>query len=126
MNLPSIQDFMGPIKPTFPMKVNVSDFYVVHYLSKMNNQNLLLMFLNPKLSKHNSTKTLAVFLEKEKSGSLKKRVFFYLRSGDALKEQICCSVNVATIPLSVFKETDEVVWFHGILQSINHLHRQLA
>lgn len=124
MNLPSIEDFMGPIKLTFPMKVNVSNFYAVHYLSKINNQNLLLRFVNPKLSKHDSTKTFIVFLENERSGSLEKQVCFYFRSGDASKKQICCSINAATIHLSVFKESDEVLWFHGILQSINHLHRQ--
>lgn len=70
MNLPSIEDFTGPIKPTFPMKVNVSDFYVVHYLSKMNNQNLFLMLLNPKLSNRNSTKIFILFLENKRSSSL--------------------------------------------------------
>lgn len=70
MNLPSIEDFTGPIKPTFPMKVNVSDFYVVHYLSKMNNQNLFLMLLNPKLSNSNSTKIFILFLENKRSSSL--------------------------------------------------------
>lgn len=72
MNLPSIEELMGSIKPTFPMKVKVSNFYAVHYLSKINNQNLLLMFVNPKLSKHDSAKTFIVFLEKERSGSLEK------------------------------------------------------
>jgi len=114
MNLPSIEDFMGPIKPTFPTKVNVSDFYAVHYLSKINNQNLLLMFVNPKLSKPDSTKTFIMFLENESSGSLEKQVCFYLRSADALKEQIHCFVSAATIHPSAFKETDEGVWFHGI------------
>lgn len=108
------------------MKVNVSDFYTVHYLSKINNQNLLLIFVNPKLSKHDTTETFIVFLEKERSASLEKEVCFYLWSGDALKEQTHCSLSAATIHPSVFKETDEVVWFHGILQSINHLRRQAA
>lgn len=70
MNLPSIEDFTGPIKPTFPVKVNISNFYVVHYLSKMNNHNLLLMLLNPKLSNHNSTKIFILFLENKRSNSL--------------------------------------------------------
>lgn len=103
MNLPSIEDFMGPIKPTFPMKVNVSNFYAVHYLSKINNQNLFLMFVNPKLSKCDSTETFIVFLENERSGSLEKQVCFYFRGGDVLKEQIRCSVSAATIHPSVFK-----------------------
>lgn len=72
MNLPSIEEFMGLIKPTSPMKVKVSSFYTVHYLSKINNQNLFLMFVNPKLSKHNSAKTFIVFLEKERSHSLEE------------------------------------------------------
>lgn len=70
--MPSIEDFMGPIKPTSPMKVNVSNFYAVHYLSKINNQNLLLMFVNPKLLKHDSTETFILFVGNERSGSLKK------------------------------------------------------
>lgn len=72
MNLPSIEEFMGPIKPTFPMRVKVSSFYAVHYLSKINYQNLLMMFVNPKLSKHDSAKTFILFLENERSGSLEK------------------------------------------------------
>lgn len=76
MNLPSIEEFMGPIKPAFPMKVKVSSFYAVHYLFKINNQNLLLMFVNPKLLKYDSAKTFIVFLEKDRSSSLESRVVF--------------------------------------------------
>lgn len=80
------------------MKVKVSNFHAVHYLSKINNQNLLLMFANPKLSKHGSTSTFIVFFENERSGSLEKQIYFYFRSGDALKEQIHCSVSVSHNP----------------------------
>lgn len=72
MNLPSIEEFMGLIKPTSPMKVKVSSSYAVHYLSKINNQNLLLMLVNPKLSKDDSAKTFIMFLEEERSHSLEK------------------------------------------------------
>lgn len=88
------------------MKVKVSSFYGVHYLSKINNQNLLLLFVNLKLSKHDSAKTFIVFLEKERCGSLEKQVCFYSRNGDALKEQTAprllrkCSHNP---PLSLRK-----------------------
>lgn len=108
------------------MKVNISNFYAVHYLSKINNQNLLLTFVNPKLSNRDSTTTFIVFLENERSGSLERQVCFYFRNGDALTEHIRCSVSAATISSSVFKEGSEVLWFYGVLQSINHLHRQLA
>lgn len=108
------------------MKVNISNFYAIHYLSKINNRNLLLIFVNPKLSKGDSTKAFIVSLENERFGSLRKQICFYFRSGDASKEQICCSVSAATIHSSVFKETGEVLWFHDILQTINHLPRQLA
>lgn len=96
MNLPSIEKFIGPIKATFPMKVKVSSFYVVHYLSKINSQNLLLMFVNPKLLNHGSAKTFIVFLEKDRSSSLEKQGCFYFRNGDTLKEQICCSASAVT------------------------------
>lgn len=99
MNLPSIEEFMGPIKPTFPMKVKVSSFYAVHYLSKINNQNLLLMFVNPKLLKYDSAKTYIVFLEKDRFSSLEKQGCFDFRNSEALKEQMCCSESAVTIHL---------------------------